>query len=136
MLVYQSLKFQVNRKHRVLNPSDLPWNTPYIIEFSNRDGSGRGSYKIGISHVSRSTGTSQVPLPLPSAGRCPHRRSQTSIWQPIFSCFCLFYFHFMNNCRFNHLLIFLTADLKVAVNLTSKMTFGKIVSCDLGKVKN
>ena len=30
MLVYQFLKFQVNRKHGVLNPSDLPWNTPYI----------------------------------------------------------------------------------------------------------
>ena len=28
-LVYHSLKFQVNRKHGVLNPSDLPWNTPY-----------------------------------------------------------------------------------------------------------
>ena len=33
MLVYQSLKFQVNRKHGVLNPSDLPWNTPYILFF-------------------------------------------------------------------------------------------------------
>ena len=30
MLVYQSLKFQVNRKHEILNPSDLAWNTPYI----------------------------------------------------------------------------------------------------------
>ena len=33
MLVYQSLKFQGNRKHGVLNPSDLPWNTPYILVF-------------------------------------------------------------------------------------------------------
>ena len=33
MLVYQSLKFQVNRKHGVLNPSDLPWNPPYILAF-------------------------------------------------------------------------------------------------------
>ena len=31
MLVYQSLKFQGNRKHGVLNPSDLPWNTPYTL---------------------------------------------------------------------------------------------------------
>ena len=33
MLVYQSLKFQGNWKHGVLNPSDLPWNTPYIDLF-------------------------------------------------------------------------------------------------------
>ena len=30
MLVNQSLTFQGNRKHGVLNPSDFPWNTPYI----------------------------------------------------------------------------------------------------------
>ena len=32
MLVYQSLKFQVNQKHGALNPSDLAWNIPYIVE--------------------------------------------------------------------------------------------------------
>ena len=30
IVIYQSLKFQVNRKHRVLNPSDLACKTPYI----------------------------------------------------------------------------------------------------------
>ena len=30
VLVYQSLKFHVNRKHGFLKPSDLPWKTPYI----------------------------------------------------------------------------------------------------------
>ena len=30
MLVYQSLKFQINRKHGVLDLSDLAWNAPYI----------------------------------------------------------------------------------------------------------
>ena len=31
ILVYQSLKFQVNQKHGVLNPSDLAWNTIYFL---------------------------------------------------------------------------------------------------------
>ena len=35
MLVYQSLKVQGNRKHGVLNPSDLPWNTPLYTKSSS-----------------------------------------------------------------------------------------------------
>ena len=31
LCVYQYLKFQVNRKHGVLNPSDLAWNIPYTF---------------------------------------------------------------------------------------------------------
>ena len=30
-VVYHPLKFHVNRKHEVLNPSDLAWNAPYTI---------------------------------------------------------------------------------------------------------
>ena len=37
MLIYQSLKFHVNRKHGVLNPSDLAWNTPYIYLLFQED---------------------------------------------------------------------------------------------------
>ena len=82
-----------------------------LLNYSNRNGSGSGSCKIGISHVSRKTstshvswktGTSHVPLPLPSVGCCPHRRSQTSILYPIFSFLCLFHFYSSNDCRFNN----------------------------------
>ena len=105
MLTYWSEMNRVNRttdRNLITNSRDEP-GVYILLNFSNRDGSGSGSCKIGISHVPRKTGNSHVPLPLPSAGRCPHRRSQTSILYSIFPFFCLFHFYFLNDCRFNHL---------------------------------